>query len=53
MPVALIELIVAVAVAAAARVPAKSALATNKLKITFEKKLHASASSLLWTSARG
>jgi hypothetical protein len=36
-PVALIELIVAVAVAAAAGVPAKRKLATNILKIAFKK----------------
>ena len=36
-PVALIELIVAVAVAAAAGVPAKTQLAANKLKIAFKK----------------
>jgi hypothetical protein len=36
-PVALIELIVAVAVAAAAEVPAKRKLATKTLKIAFKK----------------
>ena len=36
-PVALIELIVAVAVAAAAGVPAKRKLAMNRLKIAFKK----------------